>query len=195
MSSNSPLRPAIFLDRDGTIIKHVHHLCSPEQVEILPGVAEALRLWQKAGFICVVVTNQSVIGRGMLSVAGLNAIHHRMEQLLAEQSVGVAGIYFSPHVPQTADLGKIEFFDRKPGPGMLLRAAQELGISLTISWMIGDSLSDVLAGANAGCKGSCLLQTGQYAPEWQDCHQISLLVSDILSAAQIILGQDRGLNG
>ncbi|MEG4121560.1 HAD-IIIA family hydrolase [Microcoleus sp. N9_B4] len=168
----------------------MHHLCSPEQVALEQGASEALCLLQEAGFVCVVVTNQSVVGRGMLSVEGLKAIHDKMEQLLSTQGARVDSIYFSTHVPHTSDLREVEYFDRKPGPGMLLRAAQDLGLSLVKSWMIGDSISDVLAGANAGCKGSCLLKTGLYSLECQDCSQISFLASDILDAAQIILRQD-----
>ncbi|NMF63591.1 D,D-heptose 1,7-bisphosphate phosphatase [Brasilonema octagenarum UFV-E1] len=189
MQRNSHVRPAVFLDRDGTLIKHVHHLCSPEQVVLEQGAAEALCLLQSAGFACVVVTNQSVVGRGMLTFEGLKAIHDKMEQLLSMQGASVEGIYFSTHVPRTSDLRKVEYFDRKPGPGMLLLAAQELGLSVADSWMIGDSISDVLAGVNAGCKGSCLLKTGLYSLEWQDDNQISFLASDILDAVQIILKQ------
>jgi D-glycero-D-manno-heptose 1,7-bisphosphate phosphatase len=126
---------------------------------------------------------------------GLKAIHDEMEQLLSKQGASVEGIYFSTHVPRTSDLRKVEYFDRKPGPGMLLRAAQELGLSLTQSWMIGDSISDVLAGANAGCKGNCLVKTGLYSMEGKDCNQISFLASDILDAAQIILREDSLLMG
>ncbi|WP_071593323.1 D-glycero-alpha-D-manno-heptose-1,7-bisphosphate 7-phosphatase [Kamptonema formosum] len=190
MQINSDLRPAVFLDRDGTLIKHVHHLCSPDRVALEQGAAEALYLLQKAGFVRVVVTNQSVVGRGMLSVGGLKAIHDKMEQLLSKQGASVDSIYFSTHVPRTSDLSKVEYFDRKPGPGMLLRAAQELGLSLAKSWMIGDSISDVLAGANAGCKGNCLLKTGLYSLEGQYSDQISFIASDILEAAQRILRQD-----
>ncbi|NEN94796.1 MAG: HAD-IIIA family hydrolase [Moorea sp. SIO1F2] len=187
MATQLKLKPAIFLDRDGTLIKHVHHLCNPEDVELEPTAVSALSLLREAGFACVVVTNQSVVGRGMLSLKGLESIHARLEMLLHDQGIGIDAIYYCPHVPQTSDLTQIEHIDRKPGPGMLLRAAQEMGLSISQSWMIGDSISDVLAGANAGCKGSCLIQSNLYRPEWTNAAEVSYLASDLLDAVKYIL--------
>lgn len=154
-------RRAVFLDRDGTLIEHVHYLSDPRDVRLLPGAAEALRRFRGAGFACVVVTNQSAIGRGMLTEARLREIHDEMSRQLAAEGVAVDAIYFCPEVPAGDDRAAVEHGDRKPGPGMLIRAAGEMGLDLASSWMVGDMISDVLAGINAGCRGSILVRTGK----------------------------------
>lgn len=194
ISTKSKLKPAIFLDRDGTLIKHVHHLCDAEQVELNNTATEAVSLLQQVDFACVVITNQSVVGRGMLSLDGLQAIHAKMENLLQEHGLNVDGIYYSTHVPQTSDLTKIEHFDRKPGPGMLLQAAEELGLAISQSWMIGDSISDIFAGVNAGCRGNCLIKSSLYRAEWEKYSEISLIANNLLEAAAYIVNSTSTLN-
>jgi D-glycero-D-manno-heptose 1,7-bisphosphate phosphatase len=157
----SPKRPAIFLDRDGTIIRQVHHLVDPDLVELLPGAAEAICAFRDAGYACVVVTNQSVIGRGKLTEEGLCEINGRMHTQLALHGAKVDGVYFCPFAPaKKGDRTAIEHPNRKPAPGMLFEAAEELNLDLSNSWMIGDMASDMLAGRNAKCKGSVLVLTG-----------------------------------
>ncbi|MCA1686349.1 MAG: HAD family hydrolase, partial [Planctomycetia bacterium] len=153
-------RPAAFLDRDGTIIEHVHYLADPGLVRLLPGAAEAIRRLREAGFACVVVTNQSAIGRGMLTDEGLGLIHDEMNRQLAAEGAAVDAIYYCPDAPAVDDRAVVELADRKPGPGMLFRAAERLGLDLDASWMVGDLISDVLAGVNAGCRGNVLLGAG-----------------------------------
>jgi D,D-heptose 1,7-bisphosphate phosphatase len=154
-------RPAVFLDRDGTLIEQVHYLSDPTRVRLLPGTAEALRRLHGAGFARVVVTNQSAIGRGMLSEPQLHLIHDEMNRQLGAEGTSVDAIYFCPEVPSGDDRTAVEHGDRKPGPGMLIRAAEELDLDLGHSWMVGDMISDLLAGINAGCRGSILVRTGK----------------------------------
>jgi histidinol-phosphate phosphatase family protein len=154
------VKPAVFLDRDGTVIEHVHHLHRCEDVALIPGAASAIVKLREAGYACVLVTNQSVVGRGMLDIPGLDAIHAKMSEQLRAGGAVLDGIYYSTVVPKGRDQTVVEHPDRKPGPGMLLRAAEELQLSLADSWMIGDSLSDLLAGENAGCRESLLVSTG-----------------------------------
>lgn len=154
------MKPAVFLDRDGTIIEHVHHLNRPEEVRLIPGAAAAISRLRQSGFLCVVVTNQSVVGRGLLDIAGLDAIHARMDELLLSEGATLDALEYCTEVPNTKDQSKIEHPDRKPGPGMLIRAAKNLDIALEDSWMIGDSYSDLRAGENAGCRESLLVLTG-----------------------------------
>jgi D-glycero-D-manno-heptose 1,7-bisphosphate phosphatase len=194
MPIKSKLRPAIFLDRDGTLIKHVHHLCDEEQVELNNTAIEALSLLQQVGFACVVITNQSVVGREMLSLDGLQKIHIKMENLLQEHGLNIDGIYYSTHVPQTSDLTKIEHFDRKPGPGMLLKAALELELNIAQSWMIGDSISDIFSGVNAGCQGNCLIKSSLYRAEWKKYAEISFIANNLLEAASYIVNCTPALN-
>jgi D-glycero-D-manno-heptose 1,7-bisphosphate phosphatase len=183
-------RPAIFLDRDGTLIKHVHYLSDPALVQLLPGVAEALKRFRGAGFTCVLVTNQSAIGRGMFTTERLDQIHTEMNRQLAECGATIDGIYYCPDAPAGDDRTVVENHDRKPGPGMLLRAAADLQLDLGASWMVGDLISDVLAGQNAGCR-SILLESGQTAPEEAQALAGRFLTAPDLAAAANLILADR----
>jgi histidinol-phosphate phosphatase family protein len=156
--------PAVFLDRDGTLIEHVHYLADPELVRLIPGVAEALVRLRRMGYRRVVVTNQSAIARGILTEERLAEIHAEMERQLAAAGASVDAIYFCPDGPTSDSRMVIENPYRKPGPGMLLQGARELGLDLGASWMVGDMVSDALAGFNAGCR-SILVQSGQGSGE------------------------------
>lgn len=158
---------AIFLDRDGTINKYVGFLRSPEEFELIPGVAENIRKINESGYLAIVVTNQPVIARGEVSFEGLEEIHKKMETLLGEQGAYLDGISFCPHHPDKGFEGEVPElkFDcdcRKPKPGLLFQAAEKFNIDLSRSVMVGDSNSDVAAGEAAGCK-TFKIETNQ---EW-----------------------------
>ncbi len=150
-------RPAIFLDRDGTLIQHVHHLHDPDQVTLMDDAPQALTALREAGYALVVVSNQSAVGRGLFDEAAVHRVNERMCDLLAQHGVVLDALYHCTLAPITNDRTRIEHPDRKPGPGMLQRAAAELALDLSRSWMLGDMVSDVLAGQNAGCRGSLLI--------------------------------------
>jgi D,D-heptose 1,7-bisphosphate phosphatase len=179
-------RPAVFLDRDGTVIEHVPYLSDPALVRLLPGSAEAMVRLRRAGFARVLVTNQSAIGRGMMTVDRLAEIHAELESQLAAQGAALDAIYYCPVAPDGDDRTVVECPDRKPGPGMLLRAAAERNLDLGASWMVGDLISDVLAGLNAGCR-SILVQSGQAAAEAATLAGRSLVAADLAAAADVIL--------
>ena len=148
---------AIFLDRDGTINKYIGFLRKEEDFELLPGVAEAIKKINKSGYLAVVVTNQPVIARGEVTFEGLETIHNKMETLLGKEGAYLDGIYFCPHHPHSGYEGevkelKIDCNCRKPKPGMLLKAAEDLNIDLSQSYMVGDGGNDIKAGKAAGCK-------------------------------------------
>ena len=148
---------AIFLDRDGTINKYVGFLKDINDFELIDGVAEAIKEINKSGYLAVIVTNQPVIARGEVTYEELNEIHNKMETLLGKQGAYLDAIYYCPHHPDSGFDGEVKElkFDcdcRKPKPGLLLKAAEELNIDLSKSWMIGDSKNDIMAGKNAGCK-------------------------------------------
>lgn len=148
---------AIFIDRDGTINKYVGFLREAKQFELKDGVSEAIKKINQSGYLAVVVTNQPVIARGEVTYDGLQEIHNKMETLLGEDGAYLDGIYFCPHHPDSGYEGeikelKIECECRKPKPGMLFKAAQDLNIDLEQSWMIGDGKNDIQAGKNAGCR-------------------------------------------
>ena len=181
-------RPAVFLDRDGTLIEDTHYLVDPRHVRLLPGAVEALRRLRAAGFACVVVTNQSAIARGMLTEDGLRLVHEELARQLAERGVALDATYHCPEAPLGGDPTAVEHPDRKPGPGMLLRAAADLGLDLGASWMIGDAISDALAGRNAGCRGSILVRTGRKPHEAGDGVARGFPVCrDLLEATGLIL--------
>jgi D-glycero-D-manno-heptose 1,7-bisphosphate phosphatase len=138
------LRRAVFLDRDGTLIRDRHHLGDPEGVELLPGTAETLAALQAVGALLVVVSNQSGIGRGLYTAAAVERVNERLASLLAEHGISLDGIYVCPHAPDDGcDC-------RKPQPGLLVRAADELGIDLAASILVGDAHRDIEAAAAVG---------------------------------------------
>lgn len=148
---------AIFLDRDGTINKYVGFLRDDNQFELLEGVAEAIKKINMLGFLCIVVSNQPVIARGEVTLAELQVIHNKMETLLGLSGAYIDRVYYCPHHPHKGYEGeiselKIDCECRKPKPGMLLKAAENLNINLSESWMVGDSEIDIMAGKRAGCK-------------------------------------------
>ncbi len=159
-------RPAIFLDRDGTINKEVQFLHTPQQLELIPGAAEAIRLINKSGYLAVVVTNQPVIARGECTIDELEYIHATLETMLGKEHAYLNAIYFCPHHPDKGFEGeilqyKIDCDCRKPKPGLILQAARKWNIDLSRSYMIGDSDRDVQAGENAGCKRSVKIATNK----------------------------------
>lgn len=156
---------AIFLDRDGTINKYVGFLRKIDEMELLPGVPEAIKEINKSGYLAIVVTNQPVIARGEVSFSELENIHNKMETLLGKEGAYIEGIYFCPHHPHKGYEGevvelKIDCNCRKPKPGLLLKAAEDFNIDLEKSYMIGDSDSDVQAGEAAGCKSIKIKEGG-----------------------------------
>ena len=160
---------AVFLDRDGTLNKYVGFLRSPDQLELLDGVAEAIKMINSSGYLAIVVTNQPVIARGEVTREELNTIHNKMETLLGNEGAYLDGIYVCPHHPHKGFEGeipelKIDCQCRKPKPGMLFNAAKDYNIDLSSSWMIGDSENDVKAGSNAGCH-TALIGTDDYGQE------------------------------
>lgn len=155
------LSRAVFLDRDGTLNEDVHYLARAEDFKWIPGVLPALAALQQAGWALVVVTNQSGIAQGMLTVEDLAEIHGRMEQELAAQGIQLSGIYYCPHHP---NLGEGICPCRKPAPGMLHQAATELGLDLERSWMVGDSVRDLQAAAQLDVP-SILVRTGKGAEQ------------------------------
>ncbi|MHC4473240.1 MAG: D-glycero-alpha-D-manno-heptose-1,7-bisphosphate 7-phosphatase [Planctomycetota bacterium] len=184
------MKPAVFLDRDGTLIEHVHYLSDPRDVRLLPGAAGAVRELRANGYACVVVTNQSAIGRGMITVEDLDRIHAEMSRQLEAEGTELDGCWFSPAVPTGEDRTAVTDPDRKPGPGMILKAARELSLELGRSWMVGDMISDMLAGRNAKCRGCILVRSGAHRPSDETDIAVDHVVEDLAEAARLILRSD-----
>lgn len=152
-------RPAIFLDRDGTISKEKNLLNKVEELELIEGVTDAIKLINGSDYLAVIVTNQPVIARNLCTIEELEHIHAALETLLGKGRAYVNAIYYCPHhpdkgYPEERPEYKITCECRKPAPGMLLQAAKDWNIDICKSFMIGDSDRDVQAGEAAGCKAS-----------------------------------------
>ncbi len=144
---------AIFLDRDGTIIKDVEFLIKPEQFKILPGVAKAVAEFNCLGFLVIVITNQPVVSWGVIDPKGIENLHRILIDKFAKKGAKIDAFYFCPHHPASKipEWG-INCRCRKPKAGMILRAIKDFNIDRKKSFMIGDALIDVLAGQRAGLK-------------------------------------------
>lgn len=157
-------KKAVFLDRDGTINKDVGYPRDFQAIEIFPYSFEAVRKINQAGLLAVIVTNQSGIGRGLIEERNLLKIHQKLKESFAEYKAHFDGIYFCPHYPfSPAPRYRMDCQCRKPNPGMGKKAAQELGVDLKKSYMIGDKVEDILFGMNIQAK-PILCLTG-FGPE------------------------------
>ena len=146
-------KPAIFLDRDGTVNESVGYVNHPSRFRLFPWSVEAVRLIREEGHLAVVITNQSGVGRGFYPASMVESLHEGFRAQLEEAGTGIDGIYYCPHTSSD------DCECRKPKPGMLMRAAEELGIDLEKSWMVGDTVTDLEAGWSAGARGA-LVKTG-----------------------------------
>jgi histidinol-phosphate phosphatase family protein len=177
-------RCAVFVDKDGTLIRDVAYNVDPDRIELTPGVGPALRLLQDHGFALIVVTNQPGVAEGRFPAAALKRVRERIDQLLAPHGVVIGGFYFCPHA---AVRGKPGCACRKPEPGLLQRAAAEHDIDLADSWMVGDILNDVEAGRRAGCR-TALIDCGNET-EWvlSPWRMPDLVTADFATAARLIV--------
>lgn len=186
-------RPAIFLDRDGTLNVEKGGIRRPQELELIPGVADALIALREAGFCLVVVTNQSIIARGEASESDLAAVHHRLETELGNAGAYLDGIYVCPHHPDRGFPGervelKIACDCRKPAIGLVERARSDLGIDLSASWMIGDQTRDVEMARRAGLS-SILLLTGAAGRDGQFQCAADYVAPDLRRAVAVILSR------
>lgn len=159
-SNQSKLAKAIFLDRDGTIIRHVELMRRVSDIKILPHAAESIKKLNKLGFLVIVVTNQPVVARGLAVPKEIDAIHAVLISQFKKKGAKIDAVYFCPHHPN-ADVKKYRLGCRcrKPEPGMLLKALKKYKIDPERSYMIGDAMIDVVAGKRAGLK-TILVKTG-----------------------------------
>ncbi|MBN1796777.1 MAG: HAD family hydrolase [Sedimentisphaerales bacterium] len=143
---------AIFLDRDNTLIEDPGYINDPEQVKLIDGTAEVLIELKKMGYKLIIVSNQSAVARGIVTEKVLAKIHEKLEKLLAQQGAKIDRIYYCPYHPEgVIPKYRAESDLRKPRPGMILKAAEDMDIDLPHSWLIGDSARDIEAGKSAGC--------------------------------------------
>jgi D-glycero-D-manno-heptose 1,7-bisphosphate phosphatase len=172
-------RRYILLDRDGTIIAEKNYLSSVDQIELLPGTVEGLRSLQDAGFGLIVITNQSGIARGKLTLHTLAGIHAELQRQLREGGVRIDAFYHCPHVPED------RCACRKPAPLLARRAAADFGFDLEHSFVIGDKPSDIELGKNCGAR-TILVRTG-YGRQHEAAGLVAdFIADDLMEAARYI---------
>jgi histidinol-phosphate phosphatase family protein len=191
-SLRSPQR-AVFLDRDGTLIQDVDGLTRPEQLELLPGAAAAVRELNHHGWRAVLVTNQPVVAKGFCTESDVQNIHNKLETLLGREHAFLDRIYWCPHHPEKGFPGerselKVDCSCRKPKPGMLLQAQEHLNIDLSSSWLIGDSTTDLETARNAGVK-SVLVRTGHGGRDGKFSAAADFTADNVLDAVRVVMAQ------
>ena len=177
------MRPAVFLDRDGTIIEEKVYLSDPEGVEIVPGALEALKALRDAGFALVVVTNQAGIAKGLYEEEDYHAVAARLDAVLADAGIEMDATFYCPHHPDFTG----PCMCRKPGTGLHREAAERLGIDLAKSFYVGDKLTDVGPALELGGQG-ILVRTGYGAELEAEATAGVWVVDDLAAAARTILG-------
>jgi D-glycero-D-manno-heptose 1,7-bisphosphate phosphatase len=184
-------RPAIFLDRDGTINEDIGYVSSLDELIIYPFAARAVRLINEAGLKVIVITNQSGIARRLYNEPMLAAIHERLIDELAGEGARIDAVYYCPHHPRIGDAPYRQQCEcRKPNPGMLRQAAREHDIDLSASYVVGDKASDINLATNVGARGALVLtgygrETLANRDQWPCVPEI--IADDLLDAVRQIL--------
>jgi D-glycero-D-manno-heptose 1,7-bisphosphate phosphatase len=181
------LRPAVFLDRDGTIIEDRGYLRDPDGMRLLPGAGPAIHRLNASDLAVVVVTNQSGISRGLLSLDDYRETERRLVQLLAAEDARLDGQYFCPHLPELT--GPCEC--RKPGPLLYRQAAERLNLDLGQSWWVGDRVRDLLPAKSFKARGILVL-TGAGESEVEQAHDAGFMTAaDLATAVEQIIRNTR----
>jgi len=193
------MNKAIFLDRDGVINDNVNNLVEPSQFKMLPGASEAIKKINDSGYLVVLITNQPVIAKGFCTFEGMNKIHEKMNDFLAEKGARLDKVYICPHHPKKGFPGevpelKIDCDCRKPKSGLFLKAIKELDIDAVQSWSIGDSHGDTEAAKKVGIK-TIFLTSGGGAGSKQE-KELGYVKSDyvkydLLEAVEFILSKEK----
>jgi len=194
-------RPAVFIDRDGTISEEVGYVNHPSRYKVFPFAAEAIRLLNDAGWLAILVTNQAGVARGYFSEELIHVVHDLLKAALARGGARLDGIYYCPHHPTIGDAPYRQACDcRKPRPGLITRAAAEHNIDLTRSWMIGDRYSDTELAHNANLHAAFVL-TGYGRGEWEFSRhswtargEPDMVAKNLLAAVRGILAGGRKVN-
>lgn len=181
------LRPAVFLDKDGTLIEDVPFNVEPGRITLTPGAGEALSLLEAAGFALVLVSNQPGVALGRFPASALAAVDRRLARLLAPHGVALDAAYYCPHAPAPGAGRLPACACRKPAPGLIFRAAREHRLDLQRSWMVGDILNDVEAGRAAGCRTVLVDNGGETEWKLSPARMPHFTVPALLEAARLIV--------
>jgi D-glycero-D-manno-heptose 1,7-bisphosphate phosphatase len=178
--------PALFLDRDGVVVEEVHFLHRPEDIRLVPGAAAVIAEARRQGIPVVLTTNQSGIARRLFGWEAFAATQSRLETLLAAEQAAFDMVLACPFHPDGNPPYRAEHPCRKPQPGMLLRAAERLGIDLAKSWAVGDRARDLEAGRAAGCAGGLHVLTGYGAAEREDATRLGTPAFDLRLGESVV---------
>ena len=182
--------PAVFLDRDGVINKDIGYFSDPKKLAIFRSSLEGLRALQEAGFMLIVVTNQSGIARGLISEKDVQNLHDVMQHAFQKDGIFISGIIYCPHHPtEGINAYRTNCKCRKPSPGMIFQAAEKFNIDLNQSYLVGDRFSDIQAGINAGLKSSILLES-KHEISQEEISKASTFCQDLAEAASWIIGSN-----
>ena len=190
-------RPAVFIDRDGTISEEVGYVNHPSRFRVFPYAAEAIRLLNENGWLAIVVTNQAGVARGYFSEDVIVSVHEQLERDLLLGSAQLDAIYYCAHHPSVGDPPyRLDCDCRKPKPGLIFQAAKDFNIDLAGSWMIGDRYLDVEMAGRAGLQAA-LVMTGFGRGEWenqrhQSTPQPDLTAENLLGAVEMIVTETTG---
>ncbi len=182
------LQPAIFLDKDGTLLENVPYNVDPALMRFTPGAIDGLHLLRRADYKLFVVTNQSGVARGLFPEAALGPVRRNLDEMLAKERLKVDGFYYCPHHPKgIVKQYSIDCDCRKPQPGLVLQAAHEHNLKLPVSWLIGDTLNDIECGLRAHC-WTVFIDNGNET-EWKNgpMRQPHFIVRNLLDAAHLVL--------
>lgn len=176
-------RPAVFIDRDGTVIKQIDVLTDPSQLELLPGVGEAIADLNRRGFLVIAITNQPIIEKGLLTMASLDAIHSRLQEMLSIADAHIDGFFTCPHRYKSDQ----DCECRKPNPGLIREAQKKFPIDIGHSWLVGDRLRDIETGNRIKLK-TIFVKTGGESKddEFFPNAKPDFIVDDLLAAAKLI---------
>jgi D-glycero-D-manno-heptose 1,7-bisphosphate phosphatase len=186
---------ACFIDRDGVLIEEKIYLRDPEQVLLVPEAVAALKLLEQHGFLRIVITNQAGVAHGYFTEADVTAVHDKIKALLLAQKVGVTDFFYCPHHPDgTVSEYALNCACRKPGTALIEQAVKKYDLNLSASFLIGDKISDLLAGRKAGCP-AILVKTG-HGPEHvaKAKHQNFPIAANILEAVKCFLKGGAGVS-
>ena len=187
-------QPAVFLDKDGTLVENLPYNVDPARIRLAPDAIAAAQKLHTHGFVLLVVTNQAGVALGKFEERALERVERRLQELLGEAGVPLAGMYWCPHFPAgVVARYAIDCACRKPNPGLLWAAARDHGLDLARSWMIGDILDDVEAGRRAGCR-TVLLDNG-HETQWRlsSLRLPHLVAPSLALAADAIVDSERGM--
>jgi len=184
-------RPAVFIDRDGTISEEVGYINHPSRFRLFPYAASAIKILNDCGWLAVIITNQAGVARGYFSETMIQTVHDNLRRNLREEGARVDAIYYCAHHPSVGEPPYRQNCDcRKPKPGLVNQAVKDLNIALEHSWMVGDRYSDIELARNAGVHAALVL-SGYGRGEWESQHasweyQPDLVSEDLLEAVRSI---------